>query len=77
MTENKNTIDDKTLEKYRRIEYGENYDYWFRKCENCSKTTYYRDLYFLNKSESIIVCLECYYNINYEDQVREMQRFYK
>jgi hypothetical protein len=76
MTENNNTIDEKTLEKYRRIEYGNNYDYWGRKCENCSKITYYGSL-FLNKYENVIVCLDCFYNINYEEQLREFQRLYK
>ena len=73
-----NTIDEKTLERYRRIEYGDYDDHWFRRCENCKKITYYGSLYYLNKYEkNFIVCLECYYNINYEDQVREMQRLYK
>jgi hypothetical protein len=69
MSENDNTIDEETLEKYRRIEYpGDNYDYWWRECNNCKKITYYTSLYCLNKYETdFIVCLECYYNINYEE----------
>jgi hypothetical protein len=39
--------------------------------------TYYRNLYYLIKNEHVIVCLDCFYNINYEEKFRDFQRLYK
>ena len=72
-----NKIDEKTLEKYRRIEYGNNYEYWWRKCDLCAKVTYYGSLYYLNEKQTIIVCLDCYYEFLYDQEVREFQRLYR
>ena len=57
---NNNTIDEETLEKYRRIEYGDNYEYFWRKFEHCFKITYYGSLYYINKEDTVLVCIECY-----------------
>ena len=53
MTENNNNIDEQTLEKHRRLEYGDHYEYWFRRCNNCKKITYYGSFYF-----QLIYCTE-------------------
>jgi hypothetical protein len=31
--------------------------------ELCFQITYYGNLYYLNKTENVIVCLDCFYNL--------------
>jgi hypothetical protein len=67
----------KIIEKYRRIEFGDYYDIFFKKCDNCGKIFQTNQLYFVNTAETIKVCSECFSLIKTEESIREMQRLYK
>jgi hypothetical protein len=69
--------DDKTLEQNRRLEYGDSYDHFFRRCNNCHKIFHIRNLYYIDKNETVMVCELCYKSITYEQETRELRRMYK
>jgi hypothetical protein len=69
--------EEKIIEKYRRLEYGDYYDTFFKKCDNCGKIFQTNQLYFVNTAETIKVCSECFAEIKIEESTREMQRLYK
>ena len=62
------------IEKNRRIEFGELYDEYFKRCDNCWSVHNISNLYYINPENNVMLCDICVDNIIFEHQTRRKLR---